>query len=70
MGLHVITGGRTSADDARDVQLVVCEHIVPAANELRRLAEEGDLEGVRVVSGELIAALGAVFAACPRPRVD
>ena len=67
MGFSVIKGGRTPADEAEEIRQVASEHIVPAALELQKYAREGDLEAVRVVAHELLATLGAVISACPRP---
>ena len=50
-----------------EIRMVVDHYLGPAAVELKRAADESDMDAVRAYAFELLAATGTVIAACPRP---
>ena len=66
--LTVLPGGPSYAESIADVRTVIDEYLTPAAAELKRAADEHDVDAVRAYAYELLAVTGTVIAACPRPR--
>ncbi len=64
--LRVIDGGRSATDSLADIRAVIDEYVVPATAELKRLADDGDLDGIRALSYELLTLAGTIVSACPR----
>jgi hypothetical protein len=55
-------------DPLDEIRQVVDDYLIPASLELKRSADDGDVDALRAYAFELLAATGTVVAACPRPR--